>query len=129
MTIWHSTAADGQISTQESILWDRKRDGGFPGMFHFHVSLITCPPSLIPRYLGRVWWTSWLEGARVLCRLTANRVRSIEVKALKSLVRNVIAPERDLGHTDRALKAQQGEQKEMMRDEEAKRETTCEDCQ
>ncbi|KAL4864122.1 Rdx family-domain-containing protein [Aspergillus spectabilis] len=40
-----------------TILWDRKRDGGFP-----------------------------------------------EVKVLKSLVRNVIDPKRDLGHTDRALK-------------------------
>ena len=66
----------------------------------------------------------------------------IEVKALKSLVRNVIAPERDLGHTDRALraqhggglmKAQQGEQKEKMKEEETKEEETkgapCEDCQ
>lgn len=44
VTIWHSTAADGQVSTQESILWDRKRDGGFPGMFHFQVCLVTCPP-------------------------------------------------------------------------------------
>ncbi|KAL2834074.1 Rdx family-domain-containing protein [Aspergillus pseudoustus] len=40
-----------------TVLWDRKRDGGFP-----------------------------------------------EVKVLKSLVRNVIDPSRDLGHTDRALK-------------------------
>jgi hypothetical protein len=28
----------------------------------------------------------------------------LEVKVLKSLVRNVIDPSRDLGHTDRALK-------------------------
>ncbi|PLB36197.1 SelT/SelW/SelH family protein [Aspergillus candidus] len=42
---------------QETLLWDRKRDGGFP-----------------------------------------------EVKTLKSLVRNVIDPQRDLGHTDRALR-------------------------
>lgn len=54
VTIWHSTAADSQVSTQESILWDRKRDGGFPGMFHFHVCLATCPPRYVPRYLGRV---------------------------------------------------------------------------
>lgn len=66
----------------------------------------------------------------------------VEVKALKSLVRNVIAPDRDLGHTDRALraqhggaqmKAQQGEQKEKMKEEETKdeetKETPCEDCQ
>ncbi|KAJ5334000.1 hypothetical protein MYU51_012967 [Penicillium brevicompactum] len=95
VTIRHHAVVDGQASTQESILWDRKRDGGFP-----------------------------------------------EVKALKSLVRNVIAPERDLGHTDRALraqhggglmKAQQGEQKEKMKEEETKEEETkgapCEDCQ
>ena len=29
----------------------------------------------------------------------------VEVKHLKSLVRNIIDPSRDLGHTDRALKA------------------------
>ncbi|KAL2863882.1 SelT/SelW/SelH family protein [Aspergillus lucknowensis] len=40
-----------------TVLWDRKRDGGFP-----------------------------------------------EVKVLKSLVRNVVDPSRDLGHTDRALR-------------------------
>ncbi|CAI7594813.1 unnamed protein product [Penicillium discolor] len=86
VTIWHGTMIDGEITTQESILWDRKRDGGFP-----------------------------------------------EVKALKSLVRNVIAPNRDLGHTDRALKKEQGEQKEAKKEEEKKEESkekaACEDCQ
>ncbi|KAJ5187791.1 hypothetical protein N7449_010785 [Penicillium cf. viridicatum] len=81
VTIWHGTMIDGEITTQESILWDRKRDGGFP-----------------------------------------------EVKALKSLVRNVIAPNRDLGHTDRALKKEQGEQKEVKK-EESKDKAACEDCQ
>lgn len=38
VTIWHSTMHDGEITTQESILWDRKRDGGFPGMFFFFSS-------------------------------------------------------------------------------------------
>lgn len=56
-----------------------------------------------------------------------------EVKALKSLVRNVIAPNRDLGHTDRALKKEQGEQKEAKKEEEKKEESkekaACEDCQ
>ncbi|KAL4977236.1 Rdx family-domain-containing protein [Aspergillus desertorum] len=60
-----STASDSQsnsesephFSKEGTILWDRKRDGGFP-----------------------------------------------EVKELKSRVRNVIDPGRDLGHTDRALK-------------------------
>ncbi|KAI2698010.1 hypothetical protein CBS147332_8565 [Penicillium roqueforti] len=82
VTIWHGTINDGEITTQESILWDRKRDGGFP-----------------------------------------------EVKALKSLVRNVIAPDRDLGHTDRALKKQQGEQKEVKEEEKSKGKADCEDCQ
>ncbi|KAJ5308695.1 hypothetical protein PENANT_c013G06464 [Penicillium antarcticum] len=91
VTIWHGvTSDDGTVTTQENILWDRKRDGGFP-----------------------------------------------EVKALKSLVRNVIAPERDLGHTDRALKAQQSGQKEKMKEEEGKEQEdkedkdtkACEDCQ
>ncbi|KAJ5618047.1 hypothetical protein N7537_003161 [Penicillium hordei] len=84
VTIWHGTMIDGVITTQESILWDRKRDGGFP-----------------------------------------------EVKALKSLVRNVIAPNRDLGHTDRALKKEHGEQKEVKKEEkeESKDKAACEDCQ
>ncbi|CAI7573730.1 unnamed protein product [Penicillium palitans] len=86
VTIWHGTMVDGEITTQENILWDRKRDGGFP-----------------------------------------------EVKALKSLVRNVIAPNRDLGHTDRALKKEQGEQKEVKKEKEKKEESmdkaACEDCQ
>ncbi|OQD64915.1 hypothetical protein PENPOL_c007G05109 [Penicillium polonicum] len=85
VTIWHGAMVDGEITTQESILWDRKRDGGFP-----------------------------------------------EVKALKSLVRNVIAPNRDLGHTDRALKKERGEQKEVKKEEkeeESKDKAACEDCQ
>ncbi|KAF7530026.1 hypothetical protein PCG10_005001 [Penicillium crustosum] len=84
VTIWHGTMVDGEITTQESILWDRKRDGGFP-----------------------------------------------EVKALKSLVRNVIAPNRDLGHTDRALKKEQGEKeaKKEEKKEERKDKAACEDCQ
>lgn len=54
-----------------------------------------------------------------------------EVKALKSLVRNVIAPNRDLGHTDRALKKEQGEKeaKKEEKKEERKDKAACEDCQ
>lgn len=57
---------------------------------------------------------------------------SAEVKALKSLVRNVIAPERDLGHTDRALK-QQAEKKELEKGKEqeqhaGEKKEKCEDC-
>ncbi|KAJ5712853.1 uncharacterized protein N7483_010034 [Penicillium malachiteum] len=89
VTIWHpeSTSTDNsEVKTQEIILWDRKRDGGFP-----------------------------------------------EVKALKSLVRNVIAPERDLGHTDRALKKEQVAKKELESQGDKKPEIAgekkeCEDC-
>ncbi|KAL2802656.1 Rdx family-domain-containing protein [Aspergillus granulosus] len=56
VTIFPS-ASTPQEASKGTVLWDRKRDGGFP-----------------------------------------------EVKVLKSLVRNVIDPTRDLGHTDRALK-------------------------
>lgn len=57
---------------------------------------------------------------------------SAEVKALKSLVRNVIAPERDLGHTDRALK-QQAEKKEVKKEKNEEQDAgekkeKCEDC-
>ncbi|KAJ6119258.1 hypothetical protein N7523_003538 [Penicillium sp. IBT 18751x] len=86
VTIWYSdpgtgTASEGEsgVTTQEVILWDRKRDGGFP-----------------------------------------------EVKALKSLVRNVIAPERDLGHTDRALRKNKEEENKQESREEKK---DCEECQ
>ncbi|KAJ5219339.1 uncharacterized protein N7498_001438 [Penicillium cinerascens] len=80
VTIWHAgPSASGEAAAQETLLWDRKRDGGFP-----------------------------------------------EVKALKSMVRNIIAPERDLGHTDRALK-KAGEDKKKQETAEAKKD--CEDCQ
>ncbi|KAL5046382.1 Rdx family-domain-containing protein [Aspergillus fruticulosus] len=52
-----NSESESRFSKEGTILWDRKRDGGFP-----------------------------------------------EVKELKSRVRNVIDPGRDLGHTDRALK-------------------------
>ncbi|KAJ5403647.1 hypothetical protein N7509_003518 [Penicillium cosmopolitanum] len=88
VTIWSAgqQTALGEASTEESILWDRKRDGGFP-----------------------------------------------EVKALKSLVRNVIAPNRDLGHTDRALKKQAeekkaGQQETNQDDERLTEKKECEDC-
>lgn len=34
VTIWH--VPTGAATTEETILWDRKRDGGFPGMFFLH---------------------------------------------------------------------------------------------
>ncbi|KAL2853145.1 hypothetical protein BJX68DRAFT_234097 [Aspergillus pseudodeflectus] len=54
---WTSSTLPSGEGEEGEVLWDRKRDGGFP-----------------------------------------------EVKVLKSLVRNVIDPSRDLGHTDRALR-------------------------
>lgn len=47
VTIWHAgpETALGEVSTEETILWDRKRDGGFPGMFNLLLSseyLCTC---------------------------------------------------------------------------------------
>jgi predicted Rdx family selenoprotein len=54
VTIWHATAtasSEGEVTTQEILLWDRKRDGGFPGtimkvesflfpsLFHYYLSL------------------------------------------------------------------------------------------
>ena len=54
------------------------------------------------------------------------------MKALKSLVRNIIAPDRDLGHTDRALKKKAEEEKERqakIKDETVNQEKKeCEDC-
>ena len=55
---------------------------------------------------------------------------------LKSLVRNVVDPGRDLGHTDRALRAksegqEQGQKEDQVQKEEQKgeNEKTCEECQ
>ncbi|KAJ6144207.1 hypothetical protein N7470_008102 [Penicillium chermesinum] len=75
VTIWHAAqaASENEVSTQETLLWDRKRDDGFP-----------------------------------------------EVKVLKSRVRNIIAPERDLGHTDRALKKDKEEKEKEEKEKEEK---------
>ncbi|KAJ5893325.1 hypothetical protein N7495_005016 [Penicillium taxi] len=85
VTIWHGQVTEGEVFTEETVLWDRKVDGGFP-----------------------------------------------EVKALKSLVRNVIDPTRDLGHTDRALKKAQAEkeEKEALVDQKdvCLNKEGCEDC-
>lgn len=56
----------------------------------------------------------------------------VEVKMLKSLVRNIVDPARDLGHVDRALKQSaagrdpSGSKKEEEQGQE--RQPTCEDC-
>ncbi|KAJ5084857.1 hypothetical protein NUU61_009436 [Penicillium alfredii] len=82
VTIRHASQTETETATtQESVLWDRKRDGGFP-----------------------------------------------EVKALKSLVRNVIDPDRDLGHTDRALKKKQEESQQKTEIKPQQEKEKCEDC-
>ncbi|KAJ5157019.1 uncharacterized protein N7482_008119 [Penicillium canariense] len=109
VTIWHAaeTSASGEVTTQESLLWDRKRDGGFPGMYRmFEVFWI------IFRSLGSYTMT--------------DNYMNVEVKALKSLVRNIIAPNRDLGHTDRALKKE--EEKRIEKEAQGKQQKDCEDC-
>ncbi|KAK2744111.1 hypothetical protein FQN55_006979 [Onygenales sp. PD_40] len=67
ITILHSSNVD--FSMQETVLWDRKTEGGFP-----------------------------------------------ETKQLKSLVRNVVDPSRDLGHVDRALAKKKEEEEEEERE-------------
>ncbi|KAL1971793.1 hypothetical protein VTN31DRAFT_1881 [Thermomyces dupontii] len=79
------TRSEDGTGLQETVLWDRKTNGGFP-----------------------------------------------EVKMLKSLVRNIVDPARDLGHVDRALKQSaagrdpSGSKKEEEQGQE--RQPTCEDC-
>ncbi|KAK2809407.1 hypothetical protein FQN50_003866 [Emmonsiellopsis sp. PD_5] len=88
VTITHSSNVD--FSMQETVLWDRKTEGGFP-----------------------------------------------ETKQLKSLVRNIIDPSRDLGHVDRALakkKAEKEKEKDGVTREESgagptPAEKGCRDCE
>ena len=127
MTIWHGTMKDGEITTQESILWDRKRDGGFPGMIFFSfISLFLNFANHSIQSFMHSLYTAY--EARPVVLVSDRSFPYTEVKALKSLVRNVIAPNRDLGHTDRALKKEQGEQ-ESKKEEESKGKAGCEDCQ
>ena len=51
-----------------------------------------------------------------------------EVKHLKSLVRNIIDPSRDLGHTDRALKAANVAGQDQGGAQDGKKEE-CQECQ
>lgn len=63
---------------------------------------------------------------------SANRLTVlVEVKTLKALVRNVIDPKRDLGHTDRALKKKEEEEEENAKKKgEGQKDgkEACEDC-
>ncbi|GFF29931.1 selenoprotein domain protein [Aspergillus udagawae] len=74
-----TSASASETGVRESVLWDRRVDGGFP-----------------------------------------------EVKVLKSRVRNVVDPQRDLGHTDRALRQESGGNQ---RGSQEKEKDKCEDCQ
>ncbi|RAK71609.1 SelT/SelW/SelH family protein, partial [Aspergillus fijiensis CBS 313.89] len=81
VTLYHRRGLEADAIT-ETVLWDRKRDGGFP-----------------------------------------------EVKVLKSLVRNVVDPGRDLGHTDRALRKARELGQQQQQQEETQEKEKCEDCQ
>ncbi|GAQ11268.1 hypothetical protein ALT_8589 [Aspergillus lentulus] len=74
-----ASGAEGETEVKESVLWDRRVDGGFP-----------------------------------------------EVKVLKSRVRNVVDPQRDLGHTDRALRKENRDSQKQSQEKETEK---CEDCQ
>jgi predicted Rdx family selenoprotein len=82
-----STFPSSDVEVQETLLWDRKRDGGFP-----------------------------------------------ETKELKSRVRNVIDPKRDLGHVDRSLKkGKEGggaasSSVEAKAEEQDRKQEDCKDC-
>ncbi|KAF7170484.1 hypothetical protein CNMCM5623_002921 [Aspergillus felis] len=79
VSITSASASASETGVRESVLWDRRVDGGFP-----------------------------------------------EVKVLKSRVRNVIDPQRDLGHTDRALRQETGGNQKQSKEKETDK---CEDCQ
>ncbi|TPX21464.1 hypothetical protein DIZ76_015421 [Coccidioides immitis] len=78
VTLFHTSNAGSTIV--ETVLWDRKTLGGFPG-------------------------TSGPDSRVRTCNQT-------ETKQLKSLVRNIIDPSRNLGHIDRALAKAQNQQDE-----------------
>lgn len=82
------TIVSDETSTEETLLWDRKRDGGFPGM-----STLAFLP------------------LRSVSRDCADR--SVEVKQLKALVRNIVDPTRNLGHVDRALNKEKKEKEDV----------------
>jgi hypothetical protein len=61
-------------------------------------------------------------------KLFAEQFARTEVKALKSLVRNIIAPTRDLGHTDRALKKEEEKRREEKAQGQEEQKKECDDC-
>lgn len=66
-------ASNVDFTTEKICLWDRKIEGGFPGTYF--------------------WWTALLKTLWLTERFT-------ETKQLKTLVRNIIDPERNLGHSE-----------------------------
>ena len=90
-------------TTQTTRLWDRKVDGGFPGMYYLHHS----------SYASFFFFSFSLRFALpLLFRYTDKRdipvywnnqsppLLNAETKSLKKLVRDIIDPTRDLGHVD-----------------------------
>lgn len=74
------TDGEAAIGIQTHELWDRKKDGGFPGKISYHFAFAVCP--ILP----------------VSC--STDSPAHTETKILKRRVRDVIAPERNLGHVD-----------------------------
>jgi predicted Rdx family selenoprotein len=124
VTILHASssaeAPDGDDTAQptdlvETLLWDRKTHGGFPGEFLY----------VVHTYIHTYIYTPYIY---IMTNVYA------EVKHLKSLVRNIADPTRSLGHVDRALnKANQEKDKdshkEHEKEEQSKSKEACEDCQ
>ena len=68
--------SEAQQDVQNVRIWDRKSEGGFPGKRHVASPRRIANLPLSPK----------------------------EVKQLKQLVRNIIDPDRDLGHADKSCK-------------------------
>ena len=67
VTIWYSGAGAGSegesgVATQEMILWDRKRDGGFPGtfkptaLFLLYIYVALCDMEAFPSMSSWCFW-------------------------------------------------------------------------
>ncbi|PQE03013.1 selT selW selH seleno domain-containing protein [Rutstroemia sp. NJR-2017a BVV2] len=83
---------NGEVKIQTHVIWDRKVEGGFPGMFCF-ISLASFSKEDVS-----------LPGLGIT-EEHVNRSGSIpgsasQTKELKKRVRNIIDPTRDLGHVD-----------------------------
>lgn len=85
-------------TTQTTRLWDRKIDGGFPGMniyFIFLMRLFFFLPPFSPSPFFSV-----ISKRDIYQNNQSPPVLNAETKSLKKLVRDIIDPTRDLGHVD-----------------------------